>query len=257
MNSKMVKLKVKDLVVDPRVQRSLDQKRARRMALEFDTSAVGSIAVSQRIDDSLVIIDGQHRVAAAVMAGLGDLPVDCQVFTGLELSQEAQLFRLLNEASKVRPIDGFFVRLEEGEPVAVGINNIVLANGWVVANGTNHKGISAIRALEAVWKSDPDQIGVLHRTLGTITQAWGYGADGVNQSMLRGLGLLVKRHYSNIDYPRLARKLSQLGTAAQVLGKAKGQCSINGGQLGVALYTVVRSNYNVGLKGVKRLGVED
>ena len=89
---------IDDLKTDYSYQRTLDEKRVKKIAKEFTPEIVGTIFVSRRKDGSLYIIDGNHRVAA--MRAIGRKYVTATVFDGLSPTEEAELFRKLNTSQK-------------------------------------------------------------------------------------------------------------------------------------------------------------
>src|SRR5215468_5920774 len=84
-----------DLKVDINVQRAFDQKHAARMEAEWDTRFIGTLIVSRREDGSLYIIDGQHRVVVCLRKDPAAI-MDCEVYEGLSIEEEALMFLYFN-----------------------------------------------------------------------------------------------------------------------------------------------------------------
>jgi hypothetical protein len=68
-----------DLKIDPSYQRSIEigtsQTLIRRIAMFWDWSLCQPLAVARRADGALMVVDGQHRLAAARLRGdIYDLP---------------------------------------------------------------------------------------------------------------------------------------------------------------------------------------
>ncbi len=241
---KIQKLAPNRLTVDPAVQRRLDKSRVTEMAAKFDPMAMGVLTVSAREDGALVVLDGQHRMQAAIEAGRGTVSTDCCVWHGLTLAEEAAMFRRLNTAVRPRPTDLFLIRLVEGEPVAVSIEGIAQHHGWKIASGTGVGLLSCVVSLEKVWKLDRGAIGLLDTTLNVVTAAWGHEPDAGNSALILGTGQLIFRHFDVIDLQTLVNKMSKLGTPAGVLGKAKTHRASVAGSLPENVVTVLRTAYN-------------
>jgi len=213
-------LAVSTLMVDPNVQRGLDRNRVARIADELDLHAIGTITVSHRGNGSYHVIDGQHRVEAVKLAGGDAEKVDCRVFDELTVEEEARLFRLLNNTTKLQALDKFKVRVVEGEPTAVAISDVLAKHGWKVAGGSGDGCFSAVAAAERIWSRDPKAV---DRTIHTITRAWGHEAIATNGFIVEGLGLVYARYADAIDDNSLADKLARYpGGPAKLIGSARG-----------------------------------
>jgi hypothetical protein len=141
-----------ETTVDHRYQRELDARRVDAMVRSFDPDLMGVPVISRRSDGSLVRIDGQHRLAAAIGAGRGDIPVLMEVHDDLSLQKEAELFLRLNGGrTAVRALDKFKARLEAKEPVALEIRTIIKAQNCTIATGSSRGVINAIQAVESAY----------------------------------------------------------------------------------------------------------
>lgn len=78
---------------DQRYQRPVDQERVRKIAREYDPDQVEIIKVSKRDDGKYYVFDGQHTLEALkLLNGNRPLKVDCKVYRGLTVEDEAMLF---------------------------------------------------------------------------------------------------------------------------------------------------------------------
>jgi len=117
MSRKFAKIKPSKLIIDNRYQRDLDEPRAMHLAETFDESLLGTIVISQRKNGEYYVLDGQHRVTASQIADRGDIPIQCEVHSGLTLAQESKMFLDLNGGRKyVRIYDKFRARIMSREP---------------------------------------------------------------------------------------------------------------------------------------------
>lgn len=244
------KLRFDQLWVDKSVQRSLNQVQAAKIGEEYRPEAVGTLTVSQREDGSFHVIDGQTRRSGAIAAGHGSDTVSCQVYEGLTRSEEAAMFRLLNDRRSVGPIDKFLIRVVEGEPVAVDINNILRSYGWTAAHARNNAKVQAVGALENVYTQCAKvgrnhAITTLTRTVSTITEAFGHDSDGMRAEIIQGLGAVVGMYWNEMDLPKLTREMAQYeGGPLSMVGRCKGLREMRGGRIADNMADVLVNLHN-------------
>jgi hypothetical protein len=129
------------LTVDKSYQRSIDNEGSRRLiasiAANFDWRLCAPLVVSRRADGSKVIIDGQHRWAAAVRRGdLLQLP--CCLFTYASPKDEARMFIVANRARKpMNRLDDFHAALAAADEDALEISRLVTEAGLTIARNTS------------------------------------------------------------------------------------------------------------------------
>lgn len=129
------------LTVDSSYQRSIDNDGSRRLiasiAANFDWRLCAPLVVSRRPDGSKVIIDGQHRWAAATRRG--DLPqLPCCLFTYGSPEDEARMFIVANRARKaMNRMDDFHAALAAGDEDALDIRRLVSEAGLAIARSTS------------------------------------------------------------------------------------------------------------------------
>lgn len=237
------RLRADSLICDATVQRPLDRTRAKRIADTFEPRALGTIHVSDRTSGQRHIIDGNHRVNATLMVNQGDRLLDCRVYTGLTLADEAGMFRLLNNTKTVQPVDRFRVRVVEGDPVATQLSAILRGSGWTVAMNKADGVFAAVVALEGVYRGrEKDQANnVVCKTLITaITAAWGHNSDGVRAELIAGIGGVIARYGNQLDLPKLIDQLgSYSGGPRRLVGDARNLQSFRGGRLADSVAEIV------------------
>lgn len=241
---------LENIVIDQRVQRTegVDQRRANKMAENFDPDALGILILSERPDGTLVCLDGMHRRAAAMQAGWGQ-PVDARVFKGLSIAEEAALFLLYNDKKDPSAISRFKARVLAGDDVAVDIHDIAGRLGWTIAQSAESGNLAAVDALERVYRSGAGTLSdgaypaITERTLTTITEAWGHDPIAVQQATLQGVAQLYSRYGNAVDTPKLVRELQD--TQPRVLvGRAKTLKDVQGGTVPAALAKILVSLHN-------------
>jgi hypothetical protein len=239
--SEILRITTDKLVVDPAIQRNLDQRRVAKMVAAFDPEAVGVLTVSRRSNGTYHVVDGQHRLAAARLAEGENVELTCRVFAGLSAQDEARLFRWLNNTAKPQAIDLFRVKVIEGDPDATAIEKMITSLGWDIRLSNGGHSFAAITAAERVHKADPTAV---ERSLATITRAWGF--DEVDGRVFEGLGLLYARHGSAVDLGALAERLAVFpGGQMALLGRARGLSDLLRTKVTSAVAEVVTEIYNV------------
>lgn len=252
-------LVVGTLSFDDRIQRPLNQSRAATIARDFNPDAVGLITVNERPDGVRAVIDGMHRVEALKLMGWESQKVECRVFKGLTLQQEAQLFLDLNKTARVQPIVSFLRRVTAAEGIACTINDIARSFGLVIDGQPGDGHLAAVVAVERVYRGDRGMSKgthpkVLKDTLKVITDAWGPVATGLNGDIILGVGLLFHRYGKAVDSAVLTNKLASLtGGPAGLLGLGRTYRSLRGGTVAQAVAGAVVDLYNKGRR-THRLG---
>jgi hypothetical protein len=131
---------VGDLSVDEAYQRRTDNDASRRLiasiAAKFDWRLFGILLVSRRPDDTLKVIDGQHRWSAAAARGdIDQLPCALSRFGTAE--EEARFFIVANRARKpMNRLDDFHAALAAADDDALEIQRLVNEAGLAVARNT-------------------------------------------------------------------------------------------------------------------------
>ena len=258
-NPRIELVQASQLTVDPRVQRSLDRARARRIADTFDRQAFGFVHVSRRADGSLHLVDGQHRVEALRMLG-NEEPFSALVYYGLTLDQEARLFLALNEQTAVKSFQKFLARIIAGEPVAVGINEIVARCGLKLVESTRGDDgrVHSTAALERVYlgrgaaarpgkpqDGENTYPGILEKTLQTIIESWGPTHAALQSQIIESVGIVFHRYPDTVEPIDLIDKLAKYpGGPNHLIGTGRAWRDVHGGTVVGAIADVIVQIYN-------------
>jgi len=246
-------LPVSALIVDIMVQRTqFDQKRVENIVAKFNKAALGVITVSERDDGTLVIVDGWHRWEAVRRVTDNQGVLDCEVFSGLTLAEEAQLFLDKNYTNAPKILDKFRVRVTKGEPFATEIADILRSYHWEIAATIGNGQVNAVGALEkihALSKAKEADPALLQLVFVAINNAWGQDRYGAQAHVIVGLGSLFAEHGSLIDMDRLVNVLKNWkGGPEGLVTNAKASAAIHGMKVAYALANLVTERYNVGLR---------
>lgn len=243
------------LTIDPAVQRPLDPRRVAKIAAAWNDAAAGVLTVSRRADGSHVVLDGQTRLAAyrAVCTEGTCQPLNCQVYTGLTLPEEAAMFLEHNDRKAVSPRDRFRLSLVANEPWATDIAKIAAASGWYVEGTedltdrtTAQHRFQAVAAVEKVYRMDQGL--ALERYFDTVSRAWEGEKDAVCVETLYGLGRLYARHGGDLDVPGFIAKLRKRGVHRFVSGVGEARRGVLGSTVAQAAYQYTLDLYNLGRK---------
>jgi hypothetical protein len=233
-------LPARQLMVDHSVQRSLDPGRAQRIAEDFDPNALGMLVVSRRDDGTLHIVDGQHRHAVVVLLNHEDWNLHCQVHTGLSREEEARMFRLLNNAKPPSVLERFLVRIQEGDPIAVTISNVLAEKGWRIGPAKVDGMFSAVSSIEKPYvraeASKKEGEKLVTWVTEVCTKAFGHDSNGVRGEIVTGLAYLYLRHGEEIDTAKLIQQMAVFnGGARGLVSRARSLKDYRSGTVGDAM----------------------
>ncbi|MCC6959432.1 MAG: hypothetical protein IT301_06255 [Dehalococcoidia bacterium] len=174
------------------------------IAANFDLEAVGFPAVSFR-DGTYWIIDGQHRVAAALKFGFGLTDkLQMEVYEGLTPAGEAELFIERNTVKAKSAWDRFKVSVTAGREEECHIDRLVRAQGLMVAGHRSSTTIASIGALREIYRlAGPSEFS---RTLRVIRDA--FGAAGFDADVIRGVGRFLHRYGLAVDEAMLVKRMA-------------------------------------------------
>lgn len=240
--------------------RPLQVAKVQAMARQFDERAIGTILLSLRTgEEKYAILDGQHRIAAANLKGIRQLPA--RVFIDLSYEDEAALYVRFATVNQQSPLDRFKARVEAKDPLALDILEILQSTGglYISYSGQHDHGIQAITVLESLYKKGGRAH--LRHVLTTIYRTWQGAPRAYTHPILQGLSAFLTRYEQldekedgvKLDWQRLVQTLGHL-TPEALIAKAStlrgilGQVSANNDSVG----QVILLEYNKGLK-TKRL----
>ncbi|EPR09908.1 hypothetical protein M527_07225 [Sphingobium indicum IP26] len=130
------------LKVDPSYQRSIEnaasQKLIASIARDWNWDLCQVLVVSRRGDQGLFVVDGQHRLQAALMRGdIAQLP--CVLANYDSSQQEAAVFAKLNrQRTPLKAIDIFRAAVAGRDPEACRLMSLMTQAGVQLATSTNN-----------------------------------------------------------------------------------------------------------------------
>jgi hypothetical protein len=243
--SKLEWLNVNDLQTEPGVtQREFDPNFAKKLARDFDPDLIGYPLVV-RVGIRLVVIDGQHRIAAAREV-LGDnQKVQCELVEGITVQRAAQLFRGRNSRRSVTPLANFLVGITAKDPIVLAVNDAITRNGYHVAAGASgHNVVSAISAVLRIYRLQ-NNAELVSDVLSVIRTAWGDESSNCHGDFMIGMALVLHR-YPELDKGQLIERLKKLSGAMRVLASARGLKEGLGGSIMINTARSLIAIYNSG-----------
>lgn len=114
---------VKLLRIDHEMYQRPLQKSFKHLLDNWDSNKCDPITVNYRSDGFYYVINGQHRTEAAKAKGVNQIV--CDVFVGLTLKEEADLFAgQYDGTTKLNPIDSYRANIIRGEEIDTLIKEI-------------------------------------------------------------------------------------------------------------------------------------
>ena len=196
------------LEVDHEYQRiRIRWAKVRQIASEFDPFLFDELAVNDRLDGHLAVMDGQHRLLALREMGYGDQNVPCRVYHGLPRELEARMFNRQDDRISLTPQERLKGALAEGRPDALQIVAIVASNGFAInfTGGELDGGkISAVASLSRVYRAY--KAGDLDVVLRLIRDAFGVDR-GPRGAVIEGIARFNAKFRGDYDRARLVEVL--------------------------------------------------
>ncbi len=242
------KLVIDSLEVDPTYQRDFVPSRAKAMSVKLDWARFGVPVVSRRADGKCYVIDAQHRVAAAKIAGEGSRSVMCEVHCGLTMPDEAGLFLDLNAGRKaVSAFDRYRARMVNKEPIAVAFTEVVESCGLKIAQTGKRNVVVAVQAVEFAHRRNHN----LAETL-TLLRAWGGGdIEAFDGQFIKDFSCFLYDYRDTLDIESLTVKLGKV--TAPLLARRIKTHQENLGVRRAAANQALREIYNVRKSAAGRL----
>jgi len=246
--SKMSSLvKVNEMFVDYTYQRKPLTAKINRIVKNFNPDLLGVITCSMRDDNTLAIIDGSHRYHSLVQMGMKDASVNALVYFGLTIKDEAQIFALTNkEHTKPTPSQIFKAGIVSGDPIAVGIANVVSKIGASFDEGPGANKIRCVATIRRVYTNAGAS--VLTKTLETLKAAYPNNNEMFRDQMISALGCIYHRYGKKVDQKRMTEVLAKIGNPSLVIAQAQAMMSSGQTITFTSLPFLIVSRYNVKLK---------
>lgn len=243
-------VRIDELHVDHLYQRDLIADRVEGIARAYDIVVAGTIVVSRRANGELWIVDGQHRTAAAKLAGEEEMLA--QIIDGMTAEQEALKRIQGNYKAPDKAYEIFRARVFAGDVVANGLQTLLHEfDSKVNYVPDSSQGVNAVAAYEALYRMDEGK--TLRASLSIIQQAFGqaYGAPA-SGTMIKAIGWFYARHGDEADFGRLVEKMREQGLGS-ITRKSANQKVVMGGSQWINHYRSLVEIYNERLADANKL----
>lgn len=239
---------IADMAVSPVAQRDYNPAHANKIAANLDPDKLGHPTVNLRARKWMVV-DGQHRVRALEIRGMGNMQLECEAYEGLTEPEEGDLFLQLNDRLGVGAYQKFKIAVTAGRVQECAINDIVISCGMRIGLDSKSEGtISAVRTLEEIYKKGGEEC--LARTLVIVKDSYGYA--GLDHHVIGGVGLMMQRYGTVLDDARAIAGLQvAAGGSYGLLEKARGLKRQFGKPLKTCVAAAATETINAGRGGKK------
>jgi hypothetical protein len=199
-----------DLLIDENYQRNLNGHMIKAMIATFDPALFGVLEVNYRTDDTLFVIDGQHRVHVARQLNLPTVPV--RMHFGLTSEQEASMFvRFQSRRRAVTPLETYKAAVHSKDPEYVALDELIRTLGFQVGQANTssdrlQRTIPSVATLVRIFRYDNGPL--LERSLTLYDAAWMNSPGTITAQVLIGVAYLISRKGDEIDNTEFVRKLS-------------------------------------------------
>lgn len=214
-------LSASDLIMDERYQRDVSETHVRKLAKDFRSDLLGKISVNERPDGTVVVIDGQHRIAA-MRKKYGphvDIKVSCDVYRKQTVMEEAELFDAFNRRRKSTTArHNFKVALEINDPTALRIDQIATAHGYgleIVRSRPSHGKIAVSPIMTIIRSRGENGWSIAEQTVSIIRDVYGDDTEELHAGDVTAIAAFLAKYANHPKFrrTRLVEVLKDSGPA--------------------------------------------
>lgn len=219
------KIEKHKLQVDYSYQRDTKAEKIKAIRSSWSYVACGAISVSERDDGSYYVIDGQHRVLAA-MARSDISHLDCMVFQ-LNSSREEAIGFLAAQVQRkpVTASEKFKAEIVAGDKDAIFIANLLNSSGYKISDSQHGGKVRCIGALLSCVRADRE---VMARAWPAVVAA--ASGKSVDSRVVKAFFWLEKNADGNsLSDPFWIKRVSQVGQDQFVSAAIKAGAYYSGG----------------------------
>jgi hypothetical protein len=196
-------LPVDRLIVDYDYQRAQVGSLVRRIAGDYNDALFQPVDAVPRDDDWWALVDGGHRLGAAILMGMTHMMA--RIHPPMSREQEAELYRRLNSLRRrVTPHEDYHAALFARDPDCVAIDALARKHGFVIAPTNSSNAIRAVGAVRAAFTKHTAP--ALDKALETMRAAWPGQEAARHDVIVGGLADFYAR-YPEVDQADAIAKL--------------------------------------------------
>jgi uncharacterized protein DUF6551 len=224
------------------VQRSYNKHQAEEYAANFDFDKLGFPILNLR-DGIYWILDGQHRIGALKLVGLGNEELMCEVYENLTDAEMAEIFLGRDDRRRIDPFAKFLVACTAQRARETEVRRMVETNGLKISRQKEDRCIGAVSSLLKVYDSAGSI--VLGQTLRTIRDAYDADSKAFDGLIIEALGLAFNRYNGRLLEKELIVHLSAMTHGVRgLINRAEAQRLKTGHQKVQCLAAVIVEAYN-------------
>lgn len=199
----------KNIISEPRYQRQVNFTRVKKIVSRFNPNLVNDIKVSFR-DGKYYVFDGQHTLKSLVLHNGGkDLMVNCKVYYGMSLEDEATLFAEQNGISKkVESSDKLRALYTAGHVDVIDFVDCVKSLGIICDfdhNGQNYNTLICHNCAYSIYINEGEEH--LKELLSIIVESWQRDEKSFRREILNGLSIFMKTYKGQYNKESLIKRL--------------------------------------------------
>lgn len=241
------------ILVDEAYQRHPNEEKVKAIAGKWSWASFGAITLFRRSDGSLYVVDGQHRLLAALKRSDVQL-LPCIVFESLGPEVEAGAFLGANTLRKpVTAMEKFNARIVTKDELATEIALLAESIGRTITNNTSPNSIHCVAAVGKCLTIYPEETRRVFHLAGEVMHGHPF-----REGTLRGLVYLERAcgTSESLTKPRWRNRLIQVGVVAieQSISEAAAFYNQRGGRVcAIGVYRAINRGLRNPLKPEKPL----
>lgn len=233
---------LRQLKIDPTYQRPKSGEKVRAIKKDFRPESLGVIIISRREEGEEYILDGQHRVQAAIESGY--FIHWCQIYEGLDIPQEADIFVGCNTLRFVpSPYYRHNAEKVARRPEAIEVARIALEMGCPITYQHGKGGIAAVTAVKDIYREGGEPL--LRQIIGLIQEIWPRDLHMYDGYVFHALYLFLNTYYGTPGFTidKMVEKLKGQ-SLSDLLAEANAFARLFGGGTPLNLARAFLKGYN-------------
>lgn len=247
-------IKASDLRVDDAYQNPVNPRKVNTIALQYDPILFKPLDVSRRSDGTYWVIDGRHRLEAIRSRGETSKKLECRVYEGMSIKDEASLYLKLDRAQTKKPSAyRFRSRLAANDPFAVSVSSVVKAAGYSLnlsRQAASPQSITCISAIESVLAMGGTDH--LYSVLRLIKDIWGGRDHSTGEPIIKAVHAVLLLHGGEISRKTIISRLSKR-SPLDVLAESRNMSGFSKNNSFYSVYLVMVLFYNQRTPDAKRV----
>lgn len=201
-NYRFEEIALRDLRIDPKVQRDLEEPHVKRLAANWNPQFIGCLVGSRRSDGYVYLTDGQQRRAAGLIVDR-DMKMPVMVFDDWTFTTEGESFLAFNKDSKtVSTYDRYKVAVAIGHGPEAEIDQLIRGLNLQVGRHASENTLACPATLVRIAKQKGEWQSVLTTTIQVMLHAaYNLREDNPWDAVfLESMAIFLRVHGSNENF---------------------------------------------------------